>query len=202
VVDGTLLDNPGARVTPILLIGDFHTWVTVTLFMVFVFLSAVTVMNMLIGVICEVVSGATVNEKDECAIKALKEWVLVELNKFDVDGNHMISQSELQQALADTHAQQVFRDLGIDMQYMSYVQEMLFEDSDTEVHIHKIMELLLSSRRDLPTTFRHLAEQQEFTRWCLHTALEDWEDRMLMHLKNMLTVGMENGSVSKDEFML
>jgi len=74
---------------------------------------AITMMNMLIGVICEVVSTAAVNEKDETAIRALKEGVLVELEKFGLNGNKKISKQELVEVIGDDDAQRVFTSWGL-----------------------------------------------------------------------------------------
>merc|ERR1712137_665239 len=154
--------------------------------MIFIFLSAVAMMNMLIGVICEVVTAATANEKDEAAIKVLKEGVLVELEKHDLDGNGMISKNELDQVINDNETLTSLHKFGIDLQYLSNLNMMLFAEPDVEVSIYRIMGALLSSRKDLPTTFRHLAENQEFLHWLVTSALDEQEDRLLSRISAMI----------------
>merc|ERR1712137_1295700 len=141
----------------------------------------------IIGVICEVVSSKTVQEKDNAAIDALKKSVLVELQKFDVNGNNKISKDELAHVMEDEEALCVLNEFGIDLGYLSNLQEMLFDTPDTEVSINRIMELMLSSRKELPSTFKHLAEGQIFARWAMNAALEKRETRLSKYLKDIVT---------------
>jgi len=182
LIDGTIADSPGERMFPLLKEAEFKSGVAVFIFIVFVLLSAITLMNMIIGIICEVVNSKTVQERDDDAIDALKKNVLVELQKFDVNGNNKISKAELAQVMEDKEALSVLNDFGIDLVYLSNLQEMLFDNPAAEVSIERIMELMLSSRKDLPSMFKHLAEGQMFARWAINAALEKWETRLLKEI--------------------
>merc|ERR1712048_233193 len=70
LMDGTFMDNTGSLMKDLFHIGQ---WPMVLVFMIFVLLSAMTVMNMLIGVLCEVVSEVEESEKEDAAIRLLKE---------------------------------------------------------------------------------------------------------------------------------
>merc|ERR1719183_2997789 len=85
--DGTLLDSAGSAISELATLardgGNFmnpETLGAVT-FILFVGLSALTVMNMLIGIICEVVSEVATAERDDMAIKTLKRELLEKLMK-------------------------------------------------------------------------------------------------------------------------
>jgi len=69
-------------------------------------MSAVLVMNMLIGVLCEVVSSVARSEKDEAAVRLVKESILLQLKKCD-DGDGMISHAELNIVLQDPDSQDI-----------------------------------------------------------------------------------------------
>merc|ERR1719316_1654777 len=56
-------------------------------FFCFVLLSAITVTNMLIGVLCEIVSEVANAEKEYTAIQQLKSTLLVMLQRLDEDGS-------------------------------------------------------------------------------------------------------------------
>jgi len=127
-----------------------------------------------------------VTEKDDAAIKALKDGVLVQLEKYDENGNHLMSQAEMEKVMADPQAQRVFHDFGIDIQHLVSLQEMIFAHPGTEVSFHTIMEMMLSSRKDLPATFRHLAENQELTRYFLSTAVSELDDRLITQFEELL----------------
>mmetsp|Transcript_113929 Transcript_113929/g.317242 ORF Transcript_113929/g.317242 Transcript_113929/m.317242 type:complete len:648 (-) Transcript_113929:112-2055(-) len=157
LMDGTLLDSTGAVLSNLVYQGRFHTSVAVLIFMFFVMLSAMTVMNMLVGVLCEVVSAVAASEKDEAAIRLMRESVLIELKKFDVDGNQMICREELSQLMNDSEAVEVLSSLQIDLNYLAEMQKMLFPFSDSQVSIMCIMEQMLLCRGDLPVTVQHMA---------------------------------------------
>merc|ERR1712190_674117 len=95
LMDGTFMDSTGT------VLGDLKTLteqgsagagLAVLVFLIFILLSAMTVLNMLIGVLCEVVSAVGASEKDEAAIRAVKSSIWLQLKDIDVDGNDKISQ--------------------------------------------------------------------------------------------------------------
>merc|ERR1719379_1650147 len=81
-MDGTLMDSIAQTLTSLLDLGKYHV---VFIFMIFMLLSAITVMNMLIGVLCEVVSAVAADEQEEAAIAAVKSSILVMLKQLDKD---------------------------------------------------------------------------------------------------------------------
>merc|ERR1719329_875172 len=95
-IDGTLLDNCGELLRTLLDLGTGATILSVLIFLAFMMLAAITIMNMLIGVLCEVVSTVSQTEKDEAAIKLLKQTILLELRKFDDNNDGVIGKDELE----------------------------------------------------------------------------------------------------------
>merc|ERR1712232_67574 len=83
LVNGTLLDAISDPLNALVSMGEFNTTISVIIFFIFVLLSALTVMNMLIGVLCEVVSAVAASEREEADITELKMAVLQELKKFN-----------------------------------------------------------------------------------------------------------------------
>merc|ERR1719215_2047309 len=65
VMDGTLLDNTGDVLMTFREQRSLSGWFSVFAFLLFVLLSAVTVMNMLIGILCAVVSAVEEGERTE-----------------------------------------------------------------------------------------------------------------------------------------
>lgn len=183
LMDGCFMDNPGENTRALLEISQFETGTAVLLFIMFILLTAVTMMNMIIGVICKVVNEITVKERDAAAVLALKKSVLCELRKYDVNGDNSISREELNNVMSNEETLHVLEHVEIDLQYLKHIQEMLFCGTE-EVSITRIMELMLSSRRDLPTTFRHHAEGQLFQVWALESTLEQLEDLVESTSKN------------------
>merc|ERR1719316_943676 len=86
----------------------------------------------------------------------MKETILLELIKFDDDGNRMISKKELQHVMDDPITRAVLTHLDVDIEYMTDVQHMLLPNDDSEASAEQILELMLTSRGTLPTTVKHL----------------------------------------------
>merc|ERR1719281_1452997 len=89
-------------------------YLAVFVFLSFIMLSALTVLNMLIGVLCEVVTAVGQHERDEADIRLVKQGILKELIKFDVDGSGTISQTELEAAMQSRRAQAVLEEMEVD----------------------------------------------------------------------------------------
>merc|ERR1711971_295093 len=81
-IDGTLLDGPNNVVEALL---KDHGPVLVLLFYVFVLLSALNLMNMLIGVLCDVVSAVASTEKEAITVGKVKDGFLHILDTEGLD---------------------------------------------------------------------------------------------------------------------
>ena len=66
--------------------GDPKGYIFLGVFFLYVFLSMFTILNMLIGVLCEVVSLTSAQEKEEADVLQMKRHILVMLRAKDVDG--------------------------------------------------------------------------------------------------------------------
>jgi hypothetical protein len=173
LMDGTFMDSTGTVLSELLFSGKPGCWLSAVVFMVFILFSAITVMNMLIGVLCEVVSAVAQGEKDDAAIRLAKESILLDLKKFD-NGDNTISKSNLMQVFKDKQSRAVLKSLNIDRLFLLELQQMLFPKDDSVVSIKVIMELMLMCRGDLAVTVQHIASAQASLFW----SLEQFEKRL------------------------
>lgn len=175
LLDGTLLDGIGYRVREFL---DLHSFIGFTIFMLFVLVSALTVMNMLIGVLCEVVSRVAAKEKEDADIRIMKSSILTLLQRLDSDGDGLLNSEELEEMLADEDAVVVLRELGVDTEYMMNYTHMLFETHDG-LSVAHIMEIILAQRADRETKVKDLVDMQFFLRWTFAQTLRRiWTEEM------------------------
>jgi hypothetical protein len=166
LMDGTFMDSSGNVLTTLLWTGKPVCVGSCFLFMTFILMSCITVMNMLIGVLCEVVSAVAQAEKDDAAIRLAKETILVNLQKFD-DGDGLITKPELQGVMRDPQSKAVLASLNIDRLFFLELQQMLFKEDGDSVPIKTIMELMLMCRGDLPVSVQHMASTQALLIWLL-----------------------------------
>lgn len=146
--------------------------------MLFMLLSAFTIMNMLIGILCDVVTTVAKNEKDDVAVKMLKKSFLVELKKFDDNGDGVIGKAELEELMESLEALSVLRSLEVDIACLKELQQMLFPTPNSMVSIEDIIDHLLNYRGDLPTTVRHAVDGQAYTRHVLSAQNEELNDKL------------------------
>jgi len=170
LMDGTFMDSIGTQLTGLL---DRREYLAVFVFMVFVGLSAMTVMNMLIGVLCEVVSAVAASEREEAAISLMKETILVLLKNVDVDKSGEISKAEMRELVKDPGALNVFDELQVNVKYLTLMQEYLLDEGSGDLSIKLIMDLILTSRGERPTMMKDLVDIHMFTCWNMHRLFDE-----------------------------
>merc|ERR1711904_357803 len=81
--------------------------------LLFVALAALTVMNMLIGVLCDVVSAVAERERDEIRMENLPEKMLMIVQTLDEDANDKISYKEFIEIMGKPDALAALDDVGV-----------------------------------------------------------------------------------------
>lgn len=169
LLDGVLLSSVGFVVRTMVETGDS---VPLCCFMIFVLLSAFTVLNMLVGILCEVVSEVARAEKDCNARAKVRKTLLVMLKNLDSDGSGDISKDELLGVLADPEAVTTLEDLSVDVQYFLNLQNMLYDGEGAVLSIAQIMQLIMEHRGERTATMQDLVNSHTFARWEIVTAVE------------------------------
>eukprot|EP00448_Togula_jolla_P023674 CAMPEP_0170584164 /NCGR_PEP_ID=MMETSP0224-20130122/8542_1 /TAXON_ID=285029 /ORGANISM="Togula jolla, Strain CCCM 725" /LENGTH=247 /DNA_ID=CAMNT_0010907579 /DNA_START=490 /DNA_END=1233 /DNA_ORIENTATION=+ len=183
LVDGTLLDNMGIVVDELLRIEAFHA---VTIFMMFTLLSAMLILNMLIGVLCEVVSGVAALEKEEAAIDLMKRSVLGILKRLDADGTGEITEAMMEQLTDDPLAIEVLYDLQVDVDYLMEIKDMMISDPARTLTITEVMDLILSIRGDRSPLMKDMVGSSRFLTWKINAVTDQMEDRIAEIISRML----------------
>ena len=114
---------------------------------------------MLIGVLCEVVASVFAEEKEACAIRVVKENLLLLLLTLDEDNSGNISRSEINEVLEFPAALEVFAQLSVNVSTLIEHLDMYFEESmekmgSTEVSISDIIDLAFLPLHDLLFVFQ------------------------------------------------
>merc|ERR1719487_2062982 len=91
-VQGTLLDDLTSVMRRVL----DHSQVMVWVFIFYILAASFTVLNMLIGVLCEIVSATAQAEADEVTIKDVKARLIRVFEEIDTDGSGRISKDEFE----------------------------------------------------------------------------------------------------------
>lgn len=185
LVDCAFMDAIGTLSRALLEIDEYICFIVL---LVFVLASALTVMNMLIGVLCEVVTGVAASEKEDADVRLVKDTLLVMLMKLDENGNGQISKDEIDLVFKDDEAYKVLKHLNVEPIHLVDHLDMFFEGSDDgNLSINTIMDLILTLRGERPPTMKDMLHGQNFSRWKLQGALTDHEDKLIVQMKNMNT---------------
>lgn len=123
---GTLMDNVSQIANALLENSLLLTFV----FVVFVFLAAFTVLNMLIGLLCEVVTAVAAAEKEKAMVLHVKSKLTCFLEQLDTDGNGTISKTEFDQLITFPEAVHALSELGVDVQNLVQLSDHLFDEDE------------------------------------------------------------------------
>jgi len=186
LVDGSFMDGVGVVSRSMLDAGKFAE---ASIFLVFVLCSALTVMNMLIGVLCEVVSEVAATEKEDSAIKLVKGKLMNLLKDLDEDKSGNLSKEEVGEVWGNQAALQVLESLQVNTDFLVEQLEMLYEErtaGDRELTIQEIMELILTLRGDRSPLMADILHAQHFSRWKLENRMTETEDNLKQWMQSHL----------------
>merc|ERR1719191_2228707 len=138
----------------------FEMWPLLVLDLVFVALAALTVMNMLIGVLCEVVSAVAETERATILTETVKEKMQDIIDKLDSNKNNKISYDEFTKIMAKPEALQALEDVDVSAVGIVDFAELFFFEDDTgiELSFDQFMECVLDLRASNTATVKDVLD--------------------------------------------
>jgi len=128
-VNGTLLDDLTSVLGEIAEYGGHaYAWV----FIVYILLAAFTVLNMLIGVLCEVVTKTAAEEQEAMMIREVQVQLKEVFDEIDEDKSGLISQEEFSVMSKNEIALGALTGLGIEPKHLIALKDTLFALDDGE----------------------------------------------------------------------
>lgn len=144
LIYGTFLDDLSA------FCDDIRAEKPIVLVVVFLFicLGCLTVMNMLIGVLCEVISQVAATEKEEMLCTLVKDKLGGIVKSLDTDINGRVSYNEFKQILANPDALSALEQVGVDpIGIVDFADLFFLEDGKPiELTFEQFMEMVLDLR--------------------------------------------------------
>lgn len=125
LLTGTFLDSPSVALNEVRATSG---WLA-GLFLVFIFLSHMMVLNMLIGILCDVVHQVAINEKEEAAVAYLKNTLLEILECHDKDNDRQIHRDEFELLMKNPEMHFVLTRFGVNVADLLNLKDVLFEDN-------------------------------------------------------------------------
>lgn len=151
---GTLPDLHEFVVT----IGD-ESGVYACLAMIFILLTTLTVMNMLVGVLCEVINVVSAVEKEQMTVQFVKSKLLALISEahIDQDANKSISKDEFEKLLLLPEGARIIEEVGVDVVGLVDFADDIFKDG-IELSFPDFMELVLQLRSNNTATVRDIVD--------------------------------------------
>jgi len=150
---------------------EVHILLPVVLF-IFVLLAPLTIMNMLIGVLCEVVSAVAKIEKESLLVNYAIGKVGQIVESLDTDGDMMISKPEFLKILGNQQACKALHDVGVDVVGLVDFAEVLFWDTVLQKEVHlsfqDFMEIVLNLRSSNAATVKDILSLGRVVRSAIH----------------------------------
>mmetsp|Transcript_37948 Transcript_37948/g.60108 ORF Transcript_37948/g.60108 Transcript_37948/m.60108 type:complete len:536 (-) Transcript_37948:300-1907(-) len=124
----------------------------------YIALAALTVLNMLIGVLCEVIQSVAVEEKESMMIEKVKEKFGVIAKDLDANNDGMLSWDEFKVIATNQEALRTLRSVNVDPECLIDVAEDFFNEDGTKVFVEfeDFMAMVLDLRAGQPATVKDL----------------------------------------------
>mmetsp|Transcript_164196 Transcript_164196/g.399055 ORF Transcript_164196/g.399055 Transcript_164196/m.399055 type:complete len:553 (-) Transcript_164196:68-1726(-) len=170
LVESMLPDN-GELLT---LIGR-DSWLCGIIYGVFLLLSAITVLNMLVGMLVDVISRVSTEETEQRNIEAMGKALQSMLRSADKDYDGLVSKAEFESIVANPEAVSFLYRVGVDVQTLAGEAEVIFGTQGTSrLPFEEFKEEVLQFRRTQTATLGTIMA----TRRRLHMTLEQFAGRL------------------------
>jgi hypothetical protein len=146
-----MLDDASPLMSSLLYSGKFNYILSGIAFVLYAMMSAMCILQMLIGVLCDVVSTVKAEEQSATAIGLLKQELLKSLTECD-DGDGKISQDELSGIINSPKSKALLRRLNINHAFLVELQRGLYKKPGQSVSIQDILELMVQCRGENVST--------------------------------------------------
>lgn len=152
-------------------------WTYYLLYLSFVFMGSLTLMNMLIGVLCEVVGVVAQIEEERAFHDEAQMYIANFVHVLDIDGDQKLSKVEFLQLMErDPDLLKGLQAFGIDVVAFCDNAIALFSDNDT-MEVGDFVELVTQFRSQKQTTVKDLVDMRKFISMQLRHLAEEVRGR-------------------------
>jgi len=127
----------------------------------FVLIASLTVMNLLVGVLVEVVSVVASVEKETLQVTFVKTKVLDTLHEIDANMDGNISRSEFESLLFQPTAAKALQEVGVDVVGLVDFSDFIFADGD-EISFYQFMDTVLQLRGSNMATVKDICDLRKW----------------------------------------
>jgi len=140
-------------------------WVFASVMMIFILLGSVTMMNMLVGVLVEVIKTVSEIEREQLEVSFVKKIFSDMITKMnlDADGDNRISKEEFDTLLSKPEAAKALLNIGVDVVGLVDYRDVLFgKEGDMELSFAEFMEAILELRGTNSAKVKDIVDLRKF----------------------------------------
>eukprot|EP00928_Gymnodinium_smaydae_P022919 TRINITY_DN19106_c0_g1_i1.p1 TRINITY_DN19106_c0_g1~~TRINITY_DN19106_c0_g1_i1.p1 ORF type:complete len:606 (+),score=121.79 TRINITY_DN19106_c0_g1_i1:112-1929(+) len=132
------------------------------LFVFFLLVTSITILNMLIGILCEVVSVVSSTEKERMMVIHVQETLLrtIAANNMEADCSSKIDRAEFIKLLTTPSCARIIQDMGVDVEGLVDMEEFLF-DGEPLLSLAELMSKILDLRGSNSATVKDLVDMRK-----------------------------------------
>jgi len=159
-------------------------WIYYTLFLAFLLFGSLTLMNMLIGILCEVVSQVALVENEEMFLKEVEFQVGSVTATLDSDGSNTIDKIEFDQLTETPALMQNLQELGVDIVAFVDFANYIYNDHD-ELSFSAFLDTVVQFRGSKAATVKDVVDMRKF----VSMELSSLEARLDMRAEALFSKG-------------
>eukprot|EP00927_Polykrikos_kofoidii_P024141 TRINITY_DN22018_c0_g1_i1.p1 TRINITY_DN22018_c0_g1~~TRINITY_DN22018_c0_g1_i1.p1 ORF type:complete len:817 (-),score=129.69 TRINITY_DN22018_c0_g1_i1:325-2715(-) len=166
------------------------------LFLIFMLLGSLTVMNMLIGVLVEVVGVVAAVEKETMIVNYFRAQLKSTLqeNFRDMDDDDCITKDEFSKLLNVPEAAFALRDLGVDVVGLVDLVDFIFASYGNTLTFNEFMETILQLRGSTTATVKDMVDLRRFMQAQIHRL----EGRVLESIGRVTSERLQTSSTGQE----
>lgn len=140
-----------------------ESWLLAIMLLVFVLMGDLTVMNMLVGVLVEVVMAVSQVEREQLEVGFVKKTLqdLIVAENLDENGDNCVSKREFECLLEKPEAARALSTIGVDVVGLVDFTEFIFQE-DRNLSFPEFMEILLQLRGTNTATVKDIVDLRKF----------------------------------------
>lgn len=129
--------------------------------LMFVLAATLTVMNMLVGILVEVVANVSSVENEQLVVNMVRKkmYEMISSHGLDADGNGMISRDEFEALIICPSAAQFIEDVGVDVVGVVDCMDIIFRDRELE--FHEFVDMILQLRGNNQSKVKDIVDMRK-----------------------------------------
>lgn len=148
-------------------------WTYYVVIIVYMLTASCTVLNMLIGVLCEVISVTAKVEQEEIVMQDLRTKLTDLMRKLHGDSHHLMSRQRFDDLLHNSEAREALESVGVDALALGDFSDYIFQES-SELPLGEFMERVLQLRGTNTATVKDVVDFRMFVQQELDAVRTDF----------------------------